>query len=43
MSGNRADNDRPMEILANARPVFVLGAGFLIGLMVGLSTGISAF
>jgi hypothetical protein len=43
MSENRSGNDRPMQILGDTRPVFVLGAGFLIGLMVGLSIGITAF
>ena len=43
MSDNRSGGDRPMQLLGSTRPVFVLGAGFLIGFMVGLSIGISAF
>jgi hypothetical protein len=43
MSENRSGDDKPMELFGNTRPVFVFGAGFLIGLMIGLSLGISAF
>lgn len=43
MADNRSGDDKPMDLFSNTRPVFVFGAGFLIGLLVGLSIGLSVF
>lgn len=43
MVGDNGMNDEPLQILSGARPVFVFGFGFLVGLVTGMAFAVMIF